>query len=116
LSLGTCCYNLFASKTVLPYSFAYYKQHQDASRLPDTDRIEIISPGKLPNSLTAEQITKGVRRSRNNIIASLAPDLLEYRGAGSGILRALQAYPEIQFNNDTEGEQFKVIIKRPEIK
>jgi ATP-dependent DNA helicase RecG len=80
------------------------------------DRIEIISPGKLPNSLTAEQITKGVRRSRNNIIASLAPDLLEYRGAGSGILRALQAYPEIQFINDTEGEQFKVIIKRPEIK
>ena len=78
------------------------------------DRIEIISPGKLPNSLTEEQIKKGVRRSRNNIIASLAPDLLEYRGAGSGILRALQAYPAIQFINDTEGEQFKVIISRPE--
>jgi len=77
------------------------------------DRIEIISPGKLPNSLTEEQIKKGVRRSRNNIIASLAPDLLEYRGAGSGILRALQAYPAIQFINDTEGEQFKVIISRP---
>ncbi len=78
------------------------------------DRIEIISPGKLPNNLTAEQIKKGVRRSRNNIIASLAPDILEYRGAGSGILRALQAYPDIQFINDTEGEQFKVIIPRPE--
>lgn len=80
------------------------------------DRIEIISPGKLPNSLTAELIMKGVRRSRNNIIASLAPDLLEYRGAGSGILRALQAYPNIQFINDIEGEQFKVIIQRPEVK
>lgn len=77
------------------------------------DRIEIISPGKLPNSLTSEQIKKGVRRTRNNIIASLSPDLLEYRGAGSGILRALQAYPTIQFINDTEGEQFKVIIQRP---
>lgn len=79
------------------------------------DRIEIISPGKLPNSLTAEQIKKGVRRSRNNIISSLAPDLLEYRGVGSGILRALHAYPDIQFINDTEGEQFKVIIQRQEV-
>ena len=50
------------------------------------DRIEIISPGKLPNSLTEEQIKRGVRRSGNNISASLAPDLMEYRGAGSGIL------------------------------
>jgi len=80
------------------------------------DRIEIISPGKLPNSLTEEQIKKGVRRSRNNILASLAPDLLEYRGAGSGILRALHAYPHIQFSNDAESEQFKVIIQRPEVK
>jgi len=77
------------------------------------DRIEIISPGKLPNSLTEEQIKKGVRRSRNNIIASLAPDLLEYRGAGSGILRALQAYPDIDFINEPDNERFIVIIKRP---
>ena len=77
------------------------------------DRIEIISPGKLPNSLTEEQIKKGVRRSRNNINASLAPDLLEYRGAGSGILRALQAYPDIDFINEPDNERFIVIIKRP---
>jgi len=77
------------------------------------DRIEIISPGKLPNSLTEEQVKKGVRRSRNNIIASLAPDLLEYRGAGSGILRALQEYPDIDFINEQENERFIVIIKRP---
>lgn len=80
------------------------------------NRVEIISPGRLPNNLTEEQIRRGIRRSRNNIIASFAPFLMEYRGAGSGILRALQAYPDIQFINDTEGEQFKVIIKRPEIK
>ena len=76
------------------------------------DRIEIISPGKLPNSLTEEQIKRGVRRSRNSIICSLAPDLLEYRGAGSGIMRALQAYPDIDFFNDVEGEQFKVTVRR----
>jgi ATP-dependent DNA helicase RecG len=77
------------------------------------NRIEIISPGKLPNSLTEEQIKKGVRRSRNSIIASLAPDLLEYRGAGSGILRALQEYPDIDFINEHDNERFIVIIKRP---
>lgn len=77
------------------------------------DRIEIISPGRLPNSLTEEQIKKGVRRSRNHIIASLAPDLLEYRGAGSGILRALQAYSDIEFVNETDNERFIVTIKRP---
>ncbi len=77
-------------------------------------RIEIISPGKLPNSLTEEQIRRGVRRSRNSIISSLAPDLMEYRGAGSGILRSIQAYPEIQFKNDIHGEQFIVKIPRPQ--
>lgn len=77
------------------------------------NRIEIISPGKLPNSLTAEMIKKGVRKSRNNILVSFAPDLLEYRGFGSGILPALQAYPHIDFINDVEGEQFKVVIQRP---
>jgi ATP-dependent DNA helicase RecG len=77
------------------------------------NRIEITSPGKLPNSLTEEQIKKGVRHSRNHIIASLAPDLLAYRGAGSGILRALQTYPNIEFLNDLDGEQFKVTIHRP---
>ncbi len=80
------------------------------------NRIEIISPGKLPNSLTEEQVRRGVRRTRNTIIASLAPDILEYRGAGSGVLRALQEYPSIDFINDIEGEQFKVIIPRPEKK
>jgi ATP-dependent DNA helicase RecG len=77
------------------------------------DRIEIISPGSLPNSLTEEQIKKGVRRTRNSIIASLAPDLLEYREAGSGILRALQEYPDIDFTNEHDNERFIVRIKRP---
>jgi ATP-dependent DNA helicase RecG len=80
------------------------------------NRIEIISPGRLPNNLTEEQIRRGIRKSRNNIIASFAPFLMEYRGAGSGILRALQIYPHIELINDTEAEQFKVIIHRPESK
>lgn len=77
------------------------------------DRIEIRSPGKLPNNLTEAQIRAGIRRSRNTILASLAPDVLPYRGIGSGILRSLKAWPQIEFVNDKEAEQFTAVIKRP---
>lgn len=77
------------------------------------DRIEIISPGKLPNHLTLEQMKKGIRKKRNDILDSLAPTLLQYKGAGSGVLRALRAYPHVTFINDTDAEQFTVIIQRP---
>ncbi|MEM8526452.1 MAG: RNA-binding domain-containing protein [Bacteroidota bacterium] len=77
------------------------------------NRIEILSPGKLPNSLTVQQIRRGIRRKRNNILDSFAPHLLNYRGIGSGILRSLHTYPNIDFVNDKEAGQFKVIIHRP---
>jgi ATP-dependent DNA helicase RecG len=77
------------------------------------DRIEIISPGSLPNNLTVEQARKGIRKKRNNILDSLAPFLMTYKGAGSGILRALRLYPRIDFINDMDAEQFIVIIHRP---
>lgn len=79
------------------------------------NRIEIISPGKLPNSLTVEQMKAGIRKKRNNTLDSLGPDILEYRGAGSGVLHALKVYPQIEFINDTEAEQFTVIIERPKL-
>lgn len=89
--------------------------------VPDTikllifeNRVEIRSPGRLPNNLTTEQIRAGIRKKRNPILDSLAPTLLNYRGVGSGILRALAAYPAIDFINDTEGEQFTAIIHRPD--
>jgi len=69
------------------------------------DRIEIRSPGKLPNSLTVSQIRRGVRRSRNVLLASFAPDLLNFRGIGSGIVRALKIWPSISWVNDTESEE-----------
>lgn len=74
------------------------------------DRIEIRSPGKLPNSLTVDQIRRGVRRSRNALLASFAPDLLNYRGVGSGVLRALHQWPYIKWINDEEGEELTATI------
>ena len=77
------------------------------------DRIEIRSPGKLPNSLTVDQIRRGVRRSRNVLLASFAPDLLNFRGVGSGIVRALKIWPSISWVNDTESEEVVVTIALP---
>ncbi len=76
------------------------------------DRIEIISPGCLPNSLTIENIKMGNAVIRNNLVVSYASKLMNYRGLGSGIARAIKKQPDIQFENDKDGEQFKVAIPR----
>lgn len=76
------------------------------------DRVEIISPGHLPNNLTIENIKLGNSNIRNPILASYATKILPYRGFGSGIIRALKAYPDIGFEDDHDGNLFKAIIKR----
>ncbi len=76
------------------------------------DRVEIISPGHLPNNLTVENIKLGNSNIRNPILASYATKILPYRGIGSGIIRALKAFPDIRFEDDRDGNQFKVYIKR----
>lgn len=76
------------------------------------DRIEIVSPGPLPNSLTVETMIYDNPVPRNHLIVSYSRYSLPYSGLGSGIKRALEHQPSIKFVNDTEGEQFKVIIPR----
>ncbi|MEY0092737.1 RNA-binding domain-containing protein [Providencia rettgeri] len=76
------------------------------------DRIEIVSPGHLPNNLTIENIKMGNSNVRNPILASFAPKVLPYRGLGSGIKRAIKTYPDIEFVDDRAGNAFKAIIKR----
>lgn len=76
------------------------------------NRIEIISPGHLPNNLTIENIKAGNSNIRNPILTSFATKILPYRGLGNGILRALELYPHIEFEDDRSGNQFKVIIYR----
>ncbi|MGP1544662.1 MAG: RNA-binding domain-containing protein [Candidatus Fimenecus sp.] len=76
------------------------------------NRVEIVSPGTLPNSLTVENIKMGNAVVRNNLLVSYCSKLMHYRGFGSGITRALEAQPNIEMINDVEGEQFKVLIPR----
>ncbi|NOQ34898.1 MAG: ATP-dependent DNA helicase [Methylococcaceae bacterium] len=76
------------------------------------NRIEIISPGKLTNSLTVEKIKSGISIHRNPILNSISKYVLPYSGYGSGIKRVLKLNSEIEFINDVENEIFKVIINR----
>ena len=78
------------------------------------NRVEIVSPGTLPNNLTVENIKMGNAVVRNNLIVSYCSKLMNYRGFGSGITRALKNQPNIEFINDVEGEQFIVKIPRVE--
>jgi len=80
------------------------------------NRIEIISPGKLPNSLTVEELKYSNPVPRNNLLIAYAKDSMLFRGYGTGISRAYAEQPNIELINDIEGEQFKVIIPRPEKK
>ena len=75
------------------------------------DRVEIISPGALPNHLTVEKILAGNTNIRNPIIASyVAKGLLPYWGLGTGIGRVRAAWPDIDFIDDKDGVQFRVVI------
>ncbi len=77
------------------------------------NRIEIISPGSLPNNLTIEKIRTGNSNIRNPILASfIAKNILPYRGLGSGIRRVLEEWPDVEFIDDRDGCIFTVIVHR----
>ncbi|MPZ44051.1 MAG: winged helix-turn-helix transcriptional regulator [Betaproteobacteria bacterium] len=77
------------------------------------NRIEIISPGYLPNNLTVDNIRAGNSNLRNPILASyVAKGLLPYRGLGSGVPRALESWPEIEFLDDRDGCLFVATVRR----
>jgi len=82
------------------------------------NRVEIISPGVLPNTLTVETIKSGVHVARNPIILSHIKDIkgIPYRGIGTGVARIIKSCSEasvaVDFYNEIEKNQFKVVFER----
>ena len=78
------------------------------------NRIELISPGALPNNLTVENIRNGVSNIRNPLLASFATKggELPYRGIGTGIRRAIAAVPTLELESDHKGNRFTARIPR----
>lgn len=69
------------------------------------NRVEIHSPGGLPNGLTIEDIKNGTSIPRNMFLFTNANYLLPYTGAGSGIRRALECDPNAVFFNGIEDKE-----------
>ena len=63
------------------------------------DRVEIHSPGALPNGLTIQDIKNGTSMPRNMFLFTNANYLLPYTGVGSGVRRALEYDPNVVFFN-----------------
>ena len=76
------------------------------------DRLEIHSPGVLPNTLTVLNIKQGISLPRNSILLSHAQHVLPYSGLGSGIPRVLKHCPNTTFKNDLDMNRFVVSIPR----
>lgn len=63
------------------------------------NRVEIHSPGSLPNGLTIEDVKNGTSMPRNIFLFTNANYLLPYTGVGSGVRRALEYAPDVTFSN-----------------
>ncbi|MBT3208376.1 MAG: ATP-dependent DNA helicase RecG [Bacteroidetes bacterium] len=76
------------------------------------NRVEIISPGNLPNTLTIDNIKAGISIPRNPILFSNVRYILPFVGVGSGIPRAYENSPDLKLINDTDRELFIAKINR----
>ena len=88
--------------------------HRDWTRSVDIevglyeDRLEVISPGGLHNSMTVEKMIAGRRYARNNILMEIMRDYgyVDHRGMGirSKVLPLLKAHkhpePSFEANED----------------
>ena len=78
------------------------------------NRVEIHSPGALPNGLTIDDIKAGTSMPRNMFLFNNAIYLLPYTGVGSGITRALDEDIYVTFMNNDKAQEFVITVWRGE--
>ena len=76
------------------------------------NRVEIHSPGALPNGLTIDDIKSGTSMPRNMFLFNNAIYLLPYTGVGSGITRALDEDVNVTFMNNDKAQEFVITVWR----
>ncbi len=79
------------------------------------NRVEIHSPGLLPEGVNTDNIRHGISVPRNQLLFNHGIHLLPYTGAGSGIMRAIHDTPDVRFENDTATNEFVITIDRKEL-
>jgi len=84
-----------------------------------SDRLEVISPGRLPNGVTPERMRVGLRAARNPMLRDLMRDhgYLEAMGLGvpRKIVRRMREVVGLDplLVEDRDAERFKVVLPRP---
>lgn len=96
--------------------------HRDWTRPTDIeivlyqDRMEIISPGALPNNVIVERMKLGLRVPRNSILMQTLKDYgyVEHIGMGvcNKIIRGMQTHNGAEPNFAADGLQLMVGLKR----
>ena len=80
-----------------------------------SDRLEVISPGRLPNGITPARMRTGCRASRNQLIKDVMRDYgyLEHMGMGipRKIIRGMKAHNGTEPDLIEDGERFTVRLK-----
>ncbi len=76
------------------------------------DRMEVISPGKLPNGITPDRMRAGTRAARNQLLKDVMRDYgyLEHMGMGvpRKIVRGMREHNQTEPDLIEEGERFIV--------
>ena len=90
----------------------YLLANTDVELAAYRDRLEIISPGRLPNGITPERMRAGTRAARNQLLKDVMRDYgyLEHMGMGvpRKIVRGMREHNETDPDLVEEGERFIV--------
>ena len=90
----------------------YLLANTDVELATYRDRLEIISPGRLPNGITPERMRAGTRAARNQLLKDVMRDYgyLEPMGMGvpRKIVRGMREHNETDPDLVEEGERFIV--------
>lgn len=84
------------------------------------DRIEVISPGRLPNTITPERMKTGTRAARNQLLKDIMSDYdyMEHRGLGvpRKIVKLMREQNETEPDLVEDGDRFIVRLwKEPSV-
>jgi ATP-dependent DNA helicase RecG len=85
-----------------------------------SDRLEVTSPGRLPNTVTEEGMRQGMRYTRNQTLVNIMRDYGFVESRGMGIRR--RVIPGMKAHNETEPEiiveehrvTIRLLSRRPE--
>lgn len=77
------------------------------------DRLEVISPGRLPNGVTVEKMKEGLRAARNELLKEILRDYGYVEHLGMGVRNRI--IPSMRAHNGTEPdlveEEYRFIVR-----